>query len=214
MKTFGIVAGLGLLLFFLVGGGFFLGYMSWSNDNRQFADIPAQYTQMQNAYDNGWKKVVEIAQIPTIQQAAYKDVYDDVMKGRYGANGSQAMLQFIKEQNPTLDPALYTKIQQTIEIFHNDFEASQQRIIALKQSYQKNVTATTEGRIYNTFGGYPHIRCGVPAGAADDYQIVTSDKTQTDFQNHKSEPLNLLEQNKAVQTFRHTDVQPAPMPKK
>jgi hypothetical protein len=193
MRTFGIVAGILAVLLVIFAGGIFLGYMSWSNDARQFeADIPAQYTQMQNAYDNGWKKVVEIAQVPTMQQAAYKDVYHDVMTGRYGAKGSQAMLQFIKEQNPTLDPALYTKIQQTIEIFHDQFEASQAKIIALKQSYQKLVTATTEGRIYNMVGGYPHIKCGVPAGSADDYQIVTSDKTQTDFQNHKSEPLNLL----------------------
>lgn len=193
MKTFGLVAAALALILVLVVGGLFFGYMGWSNDARTFeADIPAQYTQMQNAYDNGWKKVVETAQVPAMQQAAYKDVYDGVMKGRYGANGSQAMLQFIKEQNPTLDPALYTKIQQTIETFHNEFQASQTQIIAYKQSYSKLITATTEGRIYNMIGGYPHIRCGVPAGSADDYQIVTSDKTQTDFQNHKSEPLNLL----------------------
>ena len=193
MKYVGLAFGLVAILLVLVGVGFFFGYMSWSNDARAFeADIPAQYTQMQNAYDNGWKKVVEIAQIPTMQQAAYKDVYDGVMKGRYGSNGSQAMLQLIKEQNPTLDPALYTKIQQTIEIFHDQFEAAQKQIIAFKQSYNKLITATTSGRIYNMIGSYPHIKCGIPPGSADDYQIVTSDKTQTDFQNHKSEPLNLL----------------------
>ena len=193
MKYVGLAFGLVAILFVLAGVGFFFGYMGWSNDARGFeADIPAQYTQMQNAYDNGWKKVVEIAQIPTMQQAAYKDVYDGVMKGRYGANGSQAMLQLIKEQNPTLDPALYTKIQQTIEIFHDQFEASQKQIIALKQSYNKLITATTAGRIYNMIGSYPHIHVGIPVGSQDDYQIVTSDKTQTDFKNHKSEPLNLL----------------------
>src|SRR5271166_6007369 len=197
MKTLGLAFGVVALVLVLLVGGFFLGYIGWSNDANGFeADIPAQYTQMKNSYDNGWKKVVEIAQIPTMQQNAYKDVYDGVMKGRYGANGSQAMLQFIKEQNPTLDPALYTKIQQTIETFHDQFQASQTQIIAFKQSYNKLISATTEGRIYNMIGGYPHIRCGVPAGSADDYQIVTSDKTQTDFQNHKSEPLNLLQPKK------------------
>ncbi len=193
MKALGLAFGAVASLLLIFVGGFFMGYVGWSNDANGFeADIPAQYTQMKNAYDNGWKSVVEIAQVPTMQQAAYKDVYDGVMKGRYGADGSKAMLQFIKEQNPTLDPALYTKIQQKVEIFHNEFEAAQTNIIARKQAYQRFLTATTSGRLYNFIGHYPRIRCGVPAGQPDDYQIVTSDKTETDFQNHKSEPLNLL----------------------
>lgn len=193
MRALGLtLAAIGLIVV-LFGVGLILGYVGFSNDANGFeADIPAQYTQMQNAYDNGWKKVVETAQVPALQQAAYKDVYDGVMKGRYGANGSQAMLQFIKEQNPTLDPALYTKIQQTIETFHTEFEAAQQNIIARKQGYNRFLTATTAGRFYNMIGHYPHIHVGIPLGSQDDFQIVTSDKTQTDFQNHKSEPLNLL----------------------
>lgn len=55
--------------------------------------------------------------------------------------------------------------------------------------------STTAGLFYNWIGHYPRIHIGVPAGTPDDYQIVTSDKTQTDFQNHKSEPLNLLKKN-------------------
>jgi hypothetical protein len=191
MKTVGLVLGLLFLVGVIAVIGFGIGYWNWSNDCHQFeADIPAQYTQMKNAYDNGWKKVTEIAQVPSMQMDNYKQVYDGVMKGRYGANGSGALLQFIKEQNPTLDASLYTKVQQTVETFHDQFQASQTQIIAFKQSYQKLLTVGG-GRIYNMIGSYPHIRCGVPAGAADDFQIVTSGKTETDFQNHQSAPLDL-----------------------
>lgn len=187
----GVFAILGLFVVFTVAG-YFLGYVGFRNDaNRYEQDIVAQYEQTQNVYDNGWKAVVEVAQVPKMQEQNYKDLYDGVMKGRYGANGSQAFLQFIKEQNPTLSDETYTKIQRTIETFHANFEASQQDLIAKKQSYRVLITATTASLFYNGIGGFPHIRVGIPTGAQDDYAIVTSDKTQTDFKTKKAEPLKL-----------------------
>lgn len=179
------------LLAVLTVGGLALGYWGWSNDCRQAEnDIVGQYTEMQNVYDNGWKKVVEISQVPAMQMDNYKTLYTDVMKGRYGADGSKAMFQFLKEQNPTLDPALYTKLQQTVEIFHNDFTAAQTNLTAKKVDY-KNLIDVGAGRFYNIVGSYPRIHVGIPTGSQDDYQIVTSGKTQNDFKNHESAPLDL-----------------------
>jgi hypothetical protein len=188
----GLIVGIIVGLIFLVGAIFGLGYIGWSNGALKFeADIPAQYTQMQNVYDNGWKQVMEENQIPENYKDQMKEVFQATMTGRYGPEGSKALLQMITEQNPQLDPNLYRKVQESIERFHAEFQASQTQIIALKQSYQTYVMATTSGRIYNNFGNYPHIHCGVPAGTKDDYQIVTSGKTQTDFQNHKADVLDL-----------------------
>jgi len=191
MKYALIVIGILATLLVVAGMGLAVGYWNWSNDCRTAEqEIPGQYTEMQNAYDNGWKKVTEIAQVPQQQMDNYKTIYDGVMKGRYGADGSKALLQFIKEQNPTLDPVLYTKVQQTIEIFHDSFQAAQTKLIAEKVAY-KQLMDVGAGRVYNIFGSYPRIKIGYPAGTQDDFQIVTSDKTQTDFQNHKSAPLDI-----------------------
>lgn len=177
----------------LVAGSFFIGYLGYRNTAQSFeVDIPAQYTQTQNVYDNGWKKVVEMAQVPALQASQVKDVYAGVMTGRYGAGGSKALISLIKEDNPKLGETTYLEIQRSVDAFHDSFQAAQNNLIARKQEYAKFVTATTAGIFYNWLGNYPHIHIGVPAGTKDDYQIVTSDKTQTDFQNHKSEPLNLL----------------------
>jgi hypothetical protein len=174
-------------------GSFFIGYLGYRNTAQEFeVDIPAQYTETQNVYDNGWKKVVEIAQVPEMQAAQVKDVYAGVMTGRYGADGSKAVIQLLQEQNPNLDPEVYRKVQQTVESFHDSFQASQTNLIARKQEYAKFTTATTASIFYNWLGNYPHIHIGVPTGTQDDFQIVTSDKTQGDFKTHKSEPLNLL----------------------
>ncbi len=192
MKTGLLIGGAIFAVFILVVVGFFFGYMGWSNGARQFeANIPAQYLQMQNVYDNGWKQVMEENQIPKNYADQVKDVFQGTMTGRYGPEGSKALFQMIKEQNPQLSPDLYKKVQESIERFHAEFQASQTQIIALKQSYQQYLFATTSGRLYNMIGGYPMIKCGVPAGSADDYQIVTSDKTQMDFKDHKADVLDL-----------------------
>lgn len=186
----GLVIALALAV---VTGSYFVGYLGYRNTAQSFeVDIPAQYTETQNVYDNGWKKVVEIAQVPELRAQQVKDVYTGVMTGRYGANGSKALISLIQEQNPQLGEEVYVKIQRTVESFHDSFQASQTNLIARKQEYTKFVTATTAAIFYNWLGNYPHIKIGVPQGSQDDFQIVTSDKTQTDFKNHKSEPLNLL----------------------
>jgi len=178
--------------FVVFGFFYFVGYIGFRNEANAFeADIPAQYTNMQNVYDNGWKKVVETAQIPKMQEEQTKELYTAALTGRYGADGSKALVQFIQEQNPNLGTETYVEIQRTVQGFHDSFQASQTDLIARKQEYTKYLTATTASLFYNGIGGFPHIHCGIPSGTKDDYQIVTSDKTQNDFQQHKSAPLDL-----------------------
>jgi hypothetical protein len=192
-KGFSVIAVVAVLATVVVVGSYFVGYLGYRNTAQSFEmDIPAQYTETQNVYDNGWKKVVEIAQVPEMQAQQVKDVYAGVMTGRYGSNGSHALLQMLTEQNPNLGQDVYVTVQRTVEAFHDSLQASQTNLIARKQEYSKFVTATTAGIFYNWLGHYPHIKIGVPNGTQDDFQIVTSDKTQSDFKAHKSEPLNLL----------------------
>lgn len=179
-------------LFAVLAVGLVFGYVSFSNDANAFeVDIPAQYQQMKNVYDNGWKQVMETAQVPQNYTDDMQKVWQGALMGRYGANGSQATLQFIKEANPQIDASLYKKVQEQIESFHATFTASQTKIISEKQAYGLMLKATTSGRFYNMIGNYPHIQCGVPDGAEDKYAILTSNKTETDFQLHKADALDL-----------------------
>jgi hypothetical protein len=185
MKYVGFTAAAILGVVILLGVFLGLGYVGFSNDTNRFENqVKAKYTDNQNVYDNGWKKVKEMAQVPDMQVAGLKAIYDGVMKGRYGANGSQALLQMIKEDNPKLDQQTYIKIQIAVEDFHNEFQANQTQLISVKQSYENYLTATTSGRFYNTFGKYPHIDLAK-------FDIVTSDKTQKDFDTKKADELKL-----------------------
>ena len=188
----GLVIGLLVALAFgaIVTVSLLSGYIGFGNDANRFENsIIAAYSKNQTVYDNGWKTVVEKAQVPKEYTAQLKDIYTSTMTGRYGAKGSQALLQFIKEQNPTIDASVYKDIQQSIEIFHNDFNQSQVELVSRKQEYQNLYSATTAGRFYNMIAHYPHIDMSK-------YDIVTSAKTQQDFDTKQAAPLDVFGKNK------------------
>jgi hypothetical protein len=192
MKYFLAVSGFLVACFLLVVGTLTIGFISFGNVSNKFeADIPAQYEQMKNVYDNGWKEVMETAQVPDNYTDDMKSVWQAALTGRYGSNGSQAVMQFIKESNPNIDAGLYRKVQDKIEDFHSTFSASQTKIISLKQAYNVYLNATTSGRFYNTVSHYPHIQVGIPYGSKDDFAILTSGKTTQDFKSHEADMLNL-----------------------
>jgi hypothetical protein len=180
--TFGILGALALLAVFFISG-----YFGFSNQCNQYENnIKAQYSENQNVYDNGWKKVVEIAQVPQQQMAAMKDLYMGMISGRYGQDGSKAMFQMMKEANPNVDQSTYTKVQQTIEEFHNKFEQRQSEMVERTRQYQNYITASTEGRLWNSFLRYPKI------DMVKYTTVVTSDQTQQTFTDKKAGPLDVF----------------------
>jgi hypothetical protein len=177
------------IFFFLAvtGASLFFGYISFGNEANRFENsITAAYTNNQNVYDNGWKTVMEKAQVPDQYTKQLKELYTGTMTGRYGPNGSQALLQFIKEENPKLDPSMYVQIQQSVEIFHNQFSQAQTELVSRKQEYRNLYTGTTHGRFYNLIAHYPHIDLSK-------YDVVTSEKTQQDFGTKKAPTLQLFQ---------------------
>lgn len=166
------------------------GFVGFQNEaNRYENAIKAQYTNNQNVYDNGWKKVVEVAQVPDKYTSQLRQIYTDTMQGRYGQDGSKALLQFITEQNPQVDATLYRQIQQDVEIFRNDFSQSQTELVSKKQAYANYLSTNTSSRFYNFAAGavgaqYPHIDLSK-------YDIVTSGKTTDAFTTKQDEPLKL-----------------------
>ena len=58
------------------------------------------------------------------------------MTGRYGPKGSQASMQWIREQNPNIDPSVYKKIQQIVEVSYSRFEANQTTLIDKGRIFQ------------------------------------------------------------------------------
>jgi hypothetical protein len=191
MKS-GLIIGLvfaAILGFLVVSLG--LGYLSFTNTANSLENgIETQYKENQNIYSNEWKNVVEMAQVPAQQAETLGKIYLDAVKGTYGPNGSQALFQAMKERDINIDQTTYIKVQQSIETFHNKFEQAQREMNSRSQTYKNLLTATTSGRFFNMFAGYPHIDL-------DKYTtMVTDSKTESDFETKKSEPLDVFGKNK------------------
>lgn len=145
--------------------------------------ISAQYEQNKNNYDNYFKKVKEVAQVPEMYIADMEKVFRGVMEGRYGKEGSKAMWQWLQEQNPNIDASIYKQIQQVIEAGRNDFEANQKALIDKKRVYETMLGVFPQNIIAGIFG-FPRIDL-------KSMGIVTSDDTVKAFETKKSAPLKL-----------------------
>lgn len=147
------------------------------------AGLTAQYKQNQNNYDNMVKKVMEVAQVPDMATSDLEKLTKAAISGRYGANGSKAVFQFIKEQNPTIATDLYTKVQQVIESGRNSFEADQKVLLDKKRIYETSLNSFP-ANVVAKFLGFPKIDLAK-------IDIVTSDRTDKAFNDKKDEAIKL-----------------------
>mgnify|MGYP001605686954 FL=1 len=145
--------------------------------------VKAQYDQNKNNYDNYFKKLKEVVQVPEMYIEDMKKLWDGVMTGRYGKEGSKAMFQWIQERNPKVDASLYNKVQDVIEGGRNSFEADQKMLIDKKREYE-NLLGVFPNSFLAGFLGFPKINLA-------DYAIVTSGETEEIFKTKKSEPIKL-----------------------
>lgn len=119
-------------------------------------------------------KVVEAAKVPDKYTEDLRSVYRDAMTGRYGEDGSGAVMQWIQEQNPQLSPEMYTNLQNIIEAGRTKFENAQTELVDRKRAYQIELNSFWSGMMLS-IAGYPKIDL-------DDYKIITSEHAKETFE--------------------------------
>ena len=156
---------------------------AFNGGNRMEQGIVAVYDNNQNVLSTYSNKVAEAAQIPAMQRDDLKDVVTAALDARYGEQGSQAMMQWIKEQNPTIDSAVYTQLQRIIEAGRDDFGAAQTQLIDRKRVYNTQLGSFWSGT-WLSIAGYPKIDL-------DDYKIVLNEKTRETFKSGNDKAIQL-----------------------
>jgi flagellar biosynthesis component FlhA len=160
-------------------------YISAANyGNRMEMQLKAKWEDNENVLAQYGQKIMEMAQIPEMYAADVKSVTTAAIQGRYGEKGSNAVMQWIKEQNPTIDSSVYVKIQQAIEAGRNEFKNSQTQLLEIKRSYE-----TSLGTVWQ---GFWLARAGYPKVDLTKYNIITTDRASKAFQTGKEDgPLQL-----------------------
>lgn len=184
VQAVGISAGVAVLAV-AIGGS----YISAANrGNRLEVAIKAKYADNENIYANGTQKVMEIAQVPGMYAADLQKVVTSAIQGRYGANGSQATVQWIKEAGLNLDPSMYKKIQQAIEAFRDEFKNSQTQLLDQCRNYE-----TLRGYVWSgmwlNLAGYPKMDVNKMC------TIVTTDKARQTFETKRDTGIQLRPAN-------------------
>lgn len=159
-------------------------YVSAANyGNATEASLDAKLENNENIYANGTQKVIEIAQVPSMYVDAVSKVTKEAIGGRYGADGSKAVFQMLREQNPQIDAAMFTKIQQVIEAFRNEFQNNQTALVDLKRSYKTELGSVWKG-FWLRIAGYPK-------NDLKKYDIVTTDKARQTFETKRDSGIQL-----------------------
>ena len=147
------------------------------------AGINAQWKTNQSSYDNMWKTFREMSQVPSMYEKHLKELWDGVLSGRYGKDGSKQLFLAIKEENPKLDPTMYTKIQTAIEAGRKGFNQDQKELLDKKRQYETILNGNT-ALLANNFFHFPHMDLSK-------FDIVTSDVTEQAFTTKKADEIKL-----------------------
>jgi hypothetical protein len=161
-----------------------VSYVSaYNTGNRLENIIKATFEDNQNVLAQYSNRIAEAAQIPAMQRDDLKDVVTAALDARYGSEGSEAMFQFIQEQNPNIDSTVYVELQRIIVAGRQDFQNAQTRLIDQKRVYETALGSLWKGA-WMGIAGYPNIDL-------DEYLIVTNARTEEAFGTGQEEAIQL-----------------------
>lgn len=161
-----------------------VSYISaYNTGNRLEQNIKATYENNRNILAQYGNKVAEAAQVPSMQRDDLTQVVTAALEGRYGEDGSQAVFQWIQEQNPQIDSTVYVQLQRMIEAGRNEFTSAQTKLTDQKRIYETALGSFWQGT-WMSFAGYPRIDL-------EEFKIVSTARADDAFRTGTEEPLKL-----------------------
>jgi len=178
MKAFAIVGG-SLLAVVLVIVMMSVGYHNRSVNLQE--SIKASQTACKIVYDETWKKVQQDAQITGKYAEDFKQVYTELMNGRY-QGGTKSFITLIHENHPQLSDSVYTNLQNTVDAARTKFANEQKSLVDKNREYEA-FKRTIPANFF--VGNDPAINIA----------IVTSEKTDQAFSTGQENDISLFTTN-------------------
>ena len=111
--------------------------MYFSYNNQEVAlrkQAEAQRGKVEGTFDAMWKIISQQAQVSDQYKEAFKEIYPDLISGRYKDNNT--LMKWVQESNPNFDTRLYNTLMQTIEVQREQFKKSQERMLDLIREHE------------------------------------------------------------------------------
>ena len=124
------------ILFVFIAGISAMG-MYFSYNNQEVAlrkQAEAQRGKVEGTFDAMWKIISQQAQVSDQYKEAFKEIYPDLISGRYKDNNT--LMKWVQESNPNFDTRLYNTLMQTIEVQREQFKKSQERMLDLIREHE------------------------------------------------------------------------------
>lgn len=155
----GTIVGLGIGAFLLITfGGCAVSYINFRQECVTFENnISAQDKEMQNVDTEITNSLITQGLSAKEYGKLVKEAVIAANSGRYGQDGSKAMMQWIREQNPTIDADIFKKIMVSAEAGYAKFAGAQRRKIDLARSYKNMIERKQQIPIWGSIvtSGFP-----------------------------------------------------------
>jgi len=186
IPTLAVLAVVGIFVFAIVGKAISV------NDNAVAAEAGAKaaWQDMMNVRDNAYQQISSAASAATAERESFNEIFQAAQEGRYGDNGSQAMFQWLTEQNPNPPSDLFAQVQRLMEARLNEWTVAQRRMVDHKRSYE-TYTRTAVNSVFAGIFGFPKQLHGELAPPIDldgdgiltvlDYPVIITAHTRQEF---------------------------------
>lgn len=180
-----IVFGIIFTLIAVVVGIGVMAYVGAANKGNQMENQIDNLRQLSASnLSNLAMSIQEQAQVPEMATDHLKQIIEAQMSGRYGADGSKAVFQFLKEQNLQVDQRMYLNIQATMSGGRKEFEITQNRLMSTCRAYKNEIGNVWSG-FWMRLAGYPKVDLKVVCRA------VTDTKTDAAFESGHQTKISL-----------------------
>lgn len=129
---------LGGILLAIVSGAL-IGFANYASYSNQEVALRSQFVAQQDAvlavYDDTWKSIAQEAQVTDKYQSTFAKVYPALMSGRYGNARGGALMSWVQESNPNLDPSIFSRLSDTIEVNRKTFTREQRKLLDIKREH-------------------------------------------------------------------------------
>jgi hypothetical protein len=96
----------------------------------------AQNKKCEAYFDKMWKILKEKASVTDQYKESFKEIYTNLIEGRYSNKGDGSLMKWITESNPNFDVSLYKDLMKSIEIERTGFFNEQSLLIDLQREHE------------------------------------------------------------------------------